>query len=67
MKLESLKTDKFEPFKKSEILSKIGIAGGLVEPVATCLNGHDDTRNYETQTAGQTDGGGKPWDFRVLN
>ena len=67
MKLESLKTDKFESFKENEILNKVGIVGGLVQPVATCLNGHDDTRDYDTQTSGQTDGGGTPWDFRVLN
>lgn len=67
MKLESLKNDKFESFKENEILNKVSIIGGKMEPVATCLNGHDDTRDYATQTPGQTDGGGTPWDFRILN
>lgn len=67
MKLESLKTDKFEAFKENEILNIVGIVGGRIEPVATCLNGHNDYRDYGTKTAGQTDGGGTAWDFRVLD
>ena len=61
MKLESLKNDKFKAFKKDEIQNMINVFGG--EPVATCLKGKDDCRDYATNSTGHTDGGGKPWDF----
>lgn len=65
MKLESLKSEKFENFKQNEILNKVSIVGGLLKPVATCLNGQDDCKDAETNDGTHTDGAGNPIDFRM--
>ncbi len=65
MKLESLKKDKFEAFKENEILNKVSIVGGLLQPVATCMNGQDDCMDRATSDGTHTDGGGNGIDFSM--
>jgi hypothetical protein len=64
MKLESLKKDKFEPFKENEIQNMLKIVGGKV--VETTKNGGStcDEVNYGTKTRGVTDGAGTSIDYR---
>ncbi|WP_459212009.1 hypothetical protein [Aquimarina rhabdastrellae] len=60
MKLESLKKDKFEKFKKNEITNAMNIIGG--DPVGTTIAGWSDVRDYDTYN-GNKDGAGTRWDF----
>ena len=61
MKLESLKKDKFEPFKENEIQNMLKIVGG--KAIETCNNGRCDSVTYGTN-GGTTDGAGVPTDYK---
>ncbi len=60
MKLENLKTKKFEQFEKSKVSDMMSIRGG--EEVGTSIRGRADARDYDTDN-GNRDGAGTRWDF----
>lgn len=67
MKLESLKKDKFEPFKQNEIQNKMKIVGG--EPQATNFRNdrYHGTDTIDTATFGDPDKDKSLPDFTLEN
>ena len=60
MKLESLKTSKFENFKQNEIQNAMKIIGGTI--TETCIRGNCDSMNDGTSN-GWKNGAGKAIDL----
>lgn len=64
MKLESLESDKFAPFRSNAIQNSFKIVGGKLEDT-TYGGGKPDQMDRETSN-GWTDGNGNPIDFREI-